>query len=52
MAEAETVAWEKHERAQRRARLTLTYRERLAWLEQAKAFAKTALGAARPVRPK
>lgn len=36
-----------HERAQRRARLALTDRERLAWLERAKAFAAKAKGAAR-----
>jgi hypothetical protein len=50
MAEPEGTwpsGWDQHEREQRRARLALSHRERLAWLEQAKAFARVALGAAR-----
>jgi hypothetical protein len=39
-----------HRRAQRRAWLALTPRERLAWLEQAKRFAARALAAARSRR--
>lgn len=38
--------WRTHEREQLRARLALTYAERLAWLEQAKRFARSAVGAA------
>lgn len=45
------AAFAEHERAQRRARLALTYRERLAWLEQAKAFAAKAQGAVRDIAP-
>jgi hypothetical protein len=41
------AGFEAHRREQRRAWLRLTYRERLAWLEQAKRFAARALGAAR-----
>jgi hypothetical protein len=37
-----------HEQAQRRAWLSLSYRQRLDWLWQAKLFAARALGAARP----
>jgi hypothetical protein len=43
----ETDGWRKHEREQIRARLALTYGERLRWLEQTKRFARVALGAAR-----
>lgn len=39
--------WDQHQREQRLARLALSHRERLAWLEQAKAFVRVALGAAR-----
>ena len=45
------ASFAEHERAQRRARLALTHRERLAWLEQAKAFAAKARGAARKSTP-
>lgn len=40
-------AWADQEVRQRRARLKLSYRERLAWLNQAKEFAALASGAAR-----
>ncbi|MGH7336204.1 MAG: hypothetical protein ACREI7_01380 [Myxococcota bacterium] len=39
--------FELHREAQRRAWLALSYRERLAWLEEAKRFAALALTAAR-----
>lgn len=39
--------WQRHEASQRKRRLLLSHRERLQWLEQAKAFARRALGAAR-----
>jgi hypothetical protein len=44
----ETDGWKIHEGEQRRARLAMTYAERLRWLEQMKRFARAALGAARP----
>jgi hypothetical protein len=34
--------WERHQAEQRRAWLRLSYAERLAWLEQAKAFVASA----------
>jgi predicted flap endonuclease-1-like 5' DNA nuclease len=43
--------WRKGEREQIRARLSLTHAERLRWLEQAKRFARSALGAARRAKP-
>jgi len=47
MSDSRAKAFEAHERSQARARLELTHRERLLWLEQAKAFARKAVGAAR-----
>jgi len=47
----ERDGWQEHEREQIRARLALTYAERLRWLEQAKRFVRSALGAARRVKP-
>jgi hypothetical protein len=41
-----TDGWQLHERDQMRARLALSYSERLRWLEQAKRFTRSALGAA------
>jgi hypothetical protein len=41
-----TDGWQLHEREQMRARLALSYAERLRCLEQAKQFARSALGAA------
>ena len=40
-------SWAEHERTQRRTRLSLTHRERLQWLEQAKVFARMALRSAK-----
>lgn len=47
-------AFELHHETQRRAWLALSYRERLAWLEQAKRFSAKAIAAAKQrarVRP-
>ena len=44
--QASSNGWENHERDQLRARLALSYAERLRWLEQAKRFAQSAIGAA------
>ncbi len=43
--------WALHEREQLRARLAMTYAERLRWLEQMKRFTRVALGAARRAKP-
>jgi hypothetical protein len=43
---ADFDGWKVHEQAQRRAWLSLSYRQRLDWLWQAKMFAARALGAA------
>jgi hypothetical protein len=43
---ADLDGWKTHEQAQRRAWLSLSYRQRLDWLWQAKVFAARALGAA------
>jgi hypothetical protein len=40
--------WRAHAREQLRAWQRLTYAQRLAWLWQAKMFARRALGAAKP----
>jgi len=45
------AAWERHAEEQRRAWRRLTPAQRLAWLWQAKLFARKALGRARPPRP-
>lgn len=42
-----TSGFEVHRRAQRRAWLRLSYRQRLDWLDQAKRFAARAVAAAR-----
>jgi hypothetical protein len=47
MSEATSKAFEQRRAEQRRAWARLSYRERLAWLEQAKQFAAKALAAAR-----
>jgi hypothetical protein len=46
MSEAISKAFEQRRAEQRRAWARLSYRERLAWLEQAKQFAAKALAAA------
>ncbi len=42
--------WPGTDAEQRRAWLSLTYEERLRWLEQAMRFCRTALGAARRIK--
>lgn len=51
MSDADDVplsGWDRHQAEQRRAWLRLSYAERLAWLEQAKAFVAAARAVVRP----